>query len=664
MLTRRVNLDEPHAARLTIVSEVRQRAESASFQVRIDSSPTLETGRKLTYRTRLPGLQIGDVLESRLYLQEPHAPRNPGEFDFRRYLKRQGINYETRRIISEEIKGRSLWWGLRQHFFDLRDASHESLIQGMQPDSAATTLIPAVALGLRPDRTNEVLHDFRQIGALHLFAVSGLHVGILVIVALFVLRWMRVHAAHAPYFLIPLVIGYAAVTGFPPAAVRAALMASVYFAGRALYRPTGFANAMALSAVIILVVDTHQLFSIGFQLSFFILTILVAVTTVLEEQLRPKLQPDPFLPRSLWSRRQQLCSWFTIKAAGLLIVSIIAWLASIPLVGGVFRIFTPISIVASFLLTLPVALVLSLATISLPSGIISPTLQRPVNALNEFAGNTTSLVARKLSRSGIGSYDLRRLTKERERLIIYDLGKGRDCIATGAGGGLVIDSGDAHSYRQILHESFRDLDLTAPTCIITHPANEAYGGFDLLFDFYFPKQVIVSAEKSRSPGYRSLLGRARARKAPISTAIEGEWQQLSPDFAWRALNSPQALDGEPVTDERTLILEVRAWGHSILLLGDSDWRAQAAMLERHQDLKPDIIVYGQNSRSLAPNLTLLKTLRPTAIIYANSAYPSELYRDSKWNEPVEAMGITCYDQLEHGAIIIDSDGITGFLTTR
>ena len=131
-------------------------------------------------------------------------------------------------------------------------------------------LAKALLLGLRAELPEEVVEDFRASGTSHLLAISGLHLGILLLMALGLLQWALGRHTSTPILLaLALVWLYVAVSGAPASVVRAAIMGSVYLAALGLGRPReSLLPALAFSVLVMTALDPRVVSQISFQLSY------------------------------------------------------------------------------------------------------------------------------------------------------------------------------------------------------------------------------------------------------------------------------------------------------------------------------------------------------------------------------------------------------------
>ncbi|MDA1044776.1 MAG: ComEC/Rec2 family competence protein, partial [Verrucomicrobia bacterium] len=130
-----------------------------------------------------------------------------------------------------------------------RTRAAHSLAIGVSAFHREVGLMHALLLGLRTALDKEVNEMAVKSGTVHIFAVSGLHLGIFVGLVVFVLNFCRISRAHWILFLTPLLVGYTAMIGAPPSAVRACVMALIYFAAPILGRRADIPSSVAAAAL-------------------------------------------------------------------------------------------------------------------------------------------------------------------------------------------------------------------------------------------------------------------------------------------------------------------------------------------------------------------------------------------------------------------------------
>ncbi|MBA3272654.1 MAG: ComEC family competence protein, partial [Chthoniobacterales bacterium] len=150
-------------------------------------------------------VQFGDELQLFGAIQPLEPPRNPGEFDMRAYLARRDIH---RILIARYTEnGRILSRGggnpIRRAAHASRKWMQATLARGLEDSPDVHGLISAMVLGLRDETGEEVEEQFQQTGTIHLFAVSGLHVGIVAYLLWTVATVFRIPRKWAVALIIP-----------------------------------------------------------------------------------------------------------------------------------------------------------------------------------------------------------------------------------------------------------------------------------------------------------------------------------------------------------------------------------------------------------------------------------------------------------------------------
>ncbi len=116
--------------------------------------------------------------------------------------------------------------------------------------------------------STEDLNDYRSTGVVHLFAVSGLHVGLLVAVIVWVLSKCKVKDKGQFIVIVFFLLVYCLLCSFTPSVVRASIMAICLLLSKLFSKKYDPLNALSLAGIILLVLSPMALFSTGFQLSF------------------------------------------------------------------------------------------------------------------------------------------------------------------------------------------------------------------------------------------------------------------------------------------------------------------------------------------------------------------------------------------------------------
>ena len=347
-----VILDDPvsagQAARVRIsMDRVRWDQEDAAW-VSIDAPvlvTLLQTVEMVEARER-PFFRYGDRL---MLTGELEPPPEIEDFDYAAFLARQGIDTVMlfpRAVLVGEGEGMAFYRWL----YDIRTRLADSLAVTVPEPQASFG--QAVLLGIRDNLPDDLTESFRDSGTSHILAISGLHVGVLLGIGL-ALSAVVFGRRHQVYLIAPLLLvwGYTLVAGASPSAVRAAIMGTAYLGALAVGRPRSTLPALALAASVMVAVEPQVLLSVSFQLSFAAMTGIALFYQQTSDKIQAGLgvsqERDSFFP---------VLSRLIVDAAS---VTIVATLATMPLVGYYFEQVSLVGIPATMLamLALPVALV-------------------------------------------------------------------------------------------------------------------------------------------------------------------------------------------------------------------------------------------------------------------------------------------------------------------
>src|SRR4029453_2448711 len=245
--------------------------------------------------------EFGDELKLFATADPIAPPRNPGEFDMRAYLARHDVlrmlfvRYPEDGTLIRHGGGNPILRAAQKS----RTWMQTALCRGLENSPEVQTFLSGIVLGLRHQAPEDIEEPFQQTGTLHLFAVAGLHVGIVAALLWMLATVARLSRRPATAIIIPLLFFYAAVTGLHVSSVRAAVMTSILLGGFFFERKVFVANSLAAAAFFLLCWNTNELFSTGFQLSFAVVGAIVLFADPFFKLLQRWAAPDPFLPRTL-----------------------------------------------------------------------------------------------------------------------------------------------------------------------------------------------------------------------------------------------------------------------------------------------------------------------------------------------------------------------------
>lgn len=246
--------------------------EIMAFRSQGQRSPA--SGKVMAYlekTERALALDYGAVLCFGSGIEAPRPPLNPGEFDYRRYLLRKGVSGT---VYLKEDGWLSL--GVNEGNRLLGTAYHIrdhllSLLKQCGVTEEAFGVGAALLLGYDESLPAQVRQHYVAAGAMHVLCVSGMHVGVVYLLASYLLSFMgkgKRMLKVKRILLLLLVWCYATLAGLSPSVIRSSLMITMVSLGSLLQRKGNLLNSIAASAFLMLVINTNDLFAIGFQLSY------------------------------------------------------------------------------------------------------------------------------------------------------------------------------------------------------------------------------------------------------------------------------------------------------------------------------------------------------------------------------------------------------------
>lgn len=285
-------------------------------------------------------------------IQAIPKPANPHQFDYRAYLANKQILGRIRtsgeQVVPLNSSKKDLWtWSRNCRIYFAQQVE----LLDLRP--ATQALLQSLVLGDRRNLNRDLYQVFAQAGVVHLLAVSGLHVGLLLWLLYGLLTpLLRIRQGRMFRLIIVLIAlwSYALITGLTPSVVRAVSMFSLIAYTRWSGRLDQSINALLTTFILLLLIQPQWLFEIGFQLSF------LAVFHIL--WLYPELC-------NWWRVQGKILRWFR----DLLGVSLIAQLGVWPLCLYYFHQFPGLFWLSNLLIMPFMSLVLGLGILVLISAL-------------------------------------------------------------------------------------------------------------------------------------------------------------------------------------------------------------------------------------------------------------------------------------------------------
>ena len=277
-------------------------------------------------------LDFKNYYQTKVYINKVESPNNDFQFDYAKYLARKGIYYQsfaTDEILETPKKTLTISEKIRQKRLEILNTIDESKLPKRERE-----FLKGIILADRTEMDAEMVSDFSKSGLVHFLAISGTHLAIIFWLILYLLKPIF----PAKFRKIPIVLSLLFIWSFTifidygSSVVRSCLMITAYYSFVLLQRKPDLLHAMAIAGFAILIFDTHQVFDVGFQLSFVaVFGIFWLNEPILKNLPRPKNKIQDFL--------------FNVVS-----MSLAAQIATLPLVIFYFHQYSFLSIVANVII--------------------------------------------------------------------------------------------------------------------------------------------------------------------------------------------------------------------------------------------------------------------------------------------------------------------------
>jgi competence protein ComEC len=528
------------------------------------------------------------------------------------------------------------------------------LCRALEDSPDVQNFVSGIVLGLRHQTVDDIEEPFQQTGTLHLFAVAGLHVGIVARLLWIVAIVARLSQKQAAAVIIPLLLFYAAITGLHVSSVRAAVMSSVLLGGLFFERKVFALNSLAAAAFFLLCWNTNELFATGFQLSFAVVGTIVLMAHPVFRLCNRVAASDPFLPASLLSRaRRVFNSAFESLCRGSS-VSLAAWLGSLLLVFWYFHLITPVSLVAN-LVVVPIAFfILAIALLSIVTAPVFASLSVVFNNSNWFLARTVLAVVHWFAQFPGSHYYLPQPQLEGDvhcKVTVLDLGAGAAIHLHARGTDWLFDCGSERDYSRILREYLHVAGVNRLHGLLLSHGNSLHiGGAKPLLQDFPPRLLIDNPTADRSIVHRRLRHSLVERAIAASNLNSGANFEVARDVGAKVLFPPQQVAATTADDEAFVVQLSIGPTSKILLMSDSGYRTEEWLLKSGANLQSDILVKGQHHSGKSGSGQFLDAVHPKLIVATSRDFPASERIDDQWVEQVQARGIKLFRQDETGAV--------------
>ncbi len=672
-------------------------------------------------RDALPDqIGYGDYIRFKVKFKPFRNFQNPGGFDREKFFRYRGFQVQGKIQRASELmlirknQGNALWQKITAIRLQIID-----FVRKNSPREAAAVIL-AMTVGERGGIPEQVKENFRQSGTAHVLAISGLHVGIVAFLIIFLIQrlllnwhWLALRLnirliAHLAAIL-PLIF-YALIAGGSISVIRATIMIITFMLALLLGRQRDLLNILAMAGFVILILSPPSLFDVSFQLSF------TAVAAIL--LLAPLFEPEG-------SNKPSLNFQFRRLIIGLLAVSFSAILGTWPLVAHYFHIFSPVSLVANVLvvplmgfLALPLSfgaiitaylypplaqglLFLAAQVVEINLFIIDFLVRLPYSwqlvgppsvgqlslyysfllivtgRLKSFRGQV-ALSPRAIQgynfaiaaiiiiviAGGIFDFVKNRLSDEM-RVTAIDVAQGSaTLIEVPRGKTILIDGGGASYGRFDVGRNVVAPVLLArgikkiDLVILTHPHSDHFQGLIYIINNFKVRQIWTNGQRITEPDFLRLMEAIDRKKVPHHqvTAMTPPANFDSVMLTPLHPAAPKLIAGYEDTNNASLVVRLSYGQHNLLFTGDIMERAEEDILRRNVRLSSQVLFVPHHGSRTSSTPAFLKAVNPRLAVISSGGESSFSLPHPETQARLNDLGIRVLRTDIQGAITIKSNG--------
>jgi len=297
--------------------------------------------------------RVDDNLSVKMVFNPISEPLNPYGFNYKKYLQQQQIHHQIYGNNFQFLLLPKTNQTIEGIAASIREKITKALIRyGFKNDELG--VVNALILGQRQYITSELQQSYAGAGAIHILAVSGLHIGIILLILTAVfkpLHYFKHGKLAATLAIIIILWMYAILAGLSASVVRAVAMFTAIAIAMFVNRPSSIYKTLVISMFFLLLFNPYYLFEVGFQLSY------MAVFSIV--WIQPKLY-------HLWDPK----FWFLDKIWQLLTVSMAAQIGVLPLSLYYFHQFPGLFFVSNLVIIPFLGVVLTLGIVIMALSIL------------------------------------------------------------------------------------------------------------------------------------------------------------------------------------------------------------------------------------------------------------------------------------------------------
>jgi len=617
------------------------------------------------------------------------GPRNPGGFDERAWWGMRGVQTRIIRIKSLEKQGVHGLTGNISAFIERMRNSTERVID-RYGDKQTIPLTRALLLGDRTGWDGETRDRLARSGLMHLFAISGLHVGLLWGILVSLLLLLRVPRLAISLISLLLLWVYVPFTAANPPVLRAAIIVTIFTLGRLLQRQNRIGHSFAIAWIVLLAFHPKSLTDVGFLLTFAGSIGSIAAGSLFKELTLPG--QDRYLPKFIRGARKMVRTvsyslaisfgamlmsmpivifffgrvpWFgpivTVLAVPLLVgilitgwgMVLLAWLPWLPgLLGdahwALIRLLDLLAGTSSS--WLPVSEFLPLSS-AVAAGIVAMLLLFYAARLKQL-GWIGVVAALLIVGNGV-IWSTAWMPDNRVKVGILDVGQGDGILIKQGRRGILIDGGRGFrgvTLDQIRLSGLKKLDLV----LLTHGDEDHAGAVtQIVRSLPIGAAVIGPGTRQDRSGDRAVRAML-AEEIPVFTGNQGGIIQLGSMGTLSILSPSEAAANSPSRDDndRSLVILWEFKGAAALFPGDAGEKIEQILLDGGQLPDIDLLLAGHHGSRFATTAEWLAALQPEVVAISSGRGNPYGHPATELMDRLDDCGVEIHRTDREGAILL------------
>ncbi len=660
------------------ISADRQKLNFTTESIHSDGLTQRVSGElRLTIYGDTKPLHRGDRIRFEGRIKQIRNFFNPGGFDYQRFMAFKGIRASAYGrsdtvVLLDRRMNRGLPWFIGRH----RDEIARLIIDAAPENRDTQAILTALLIGRKEMISDELRARFNACGLGHLLAISGLHVGMVAMVAFAFFRtifrsitpllWRGTgDRFSAGLALIP-VIYYGWLAGFPPSTQRAAIMVTILLGTYLVGRKGEIINTLAWAAILVLILHPPTLFSISFQLSFSAVLAIIIGMRHCDWRLVTTGHAIP-VRLANWILQIFLVSVFALLGTLPLSmyyfnqISVIGPLANVVIVPMIGMISIPLGLLAIFVnpLTSDLAvwlLHLTAWVVECALGLINLAASLPGISWQTFTPSYLEiilyfllialvLVRKEVKPIGVVTWAVLlillcdiffwthiRFFDPHLKVTALDVGQGSaTLLELPRGKTMLIDGGGFSSNRRfdvgarILAPYLRRRKIaTIDLIVLTHPNSDHLNGLLYILENFRVHKIVSNHESVDTGSYRQFLELVCIHQIPHPDfkALKRRLQVndvtlelLHPPADFRQLKKRESWRN---ANNNSIVLKIYYKNHSLLFPGDLMHPAEATLLNRFpvEKLRSDILFAPHHGSKSSNSPALIKAVSPDITVIA------------------------------------------------